>query len=204
MITTIGVHKVKQGLIEGGIADLMGSDKADLIYTDPPWGEGTMKWWQKLNEKDTGKAPVDITYDSYMNDMFKILAEYGAGNICIEYGVKWADDLIKRAESYGLVYGTTIELVYRSGSKMAPCHLHLFGNGKAPVYPSALLQDAHHQYGYKLLQQVFRHLAVPGGIVLDPTCGLGYTAKAAVEFGMKFRGNEMNAKRLEKTKARLK
>ena len=203
MITEIGTHKVRKGLIRDGIDDLMGSEKADLIYTDPPWGEGTMKYWQTLNQKDTGAEPQDITYESYMNDMFGIIAKYAKGAICIEYGVKWADDLIDRASRFGLKYGATVELLYRTGSKIAPCHLHFFGNQEPITLSPSLLADVYHTRGYTTLQKVFNHTAVPGGIVLDPTCGLGYTAKAAVEFGMKFRGNEMNAKRLQKTIERL-
>jgi hypothetical protein len=40
---------------------------------------------------------------------------------------------------------------------------------------------------------------VRDGIVFDPCCGMGYTARAAVAAGMRFRGNELNAKRLQKT-----
>jgi hypothetical protein len=32
---------------------------------------------------------------------------------------------------------------------------------------------------------------------------MGYTAQAAIDNGLAFRGNELNAKRLEKTVARL-
>ena len=45
--------------------------------------------------------------------------------------------------------------------------------------------------------------AVPGGIILDPMCGMGYTAEAAKSNRMRFRGNELNQHRLDKTIARL-
>jgi predicted methyltransferase len=41
------------------------------------------------------------------------------------------------------------------------------------------------------------------GIVLDPMCGMGYTAQAAIKYGLAFRGNELNSVRLQKTIDRL-
>jgi len=57
----------------------------------------------------------------------------------------------------------------------------------------------------ELVKYIFNYLEVPqGGICLDPMCGMGFTAQAAVNRGMRFFGNELNLKRLEKTKVRLK
>ena len=38
-----------------------------------------------------------------------------------------------------------------------------------------------------------------GQTVLDPCCGMGYTAKFALENNLIFRGNEINGKRLQCT-----
>jgi predicted methyltransferase len=38
-----------------------------------------------------------------------------------------------------------------------------------------------------------------GDKILDPCCGMGYTAQIAIDNGMYFYGNELNAKRLQKT-----
>ena len=44
MFTKTGNHVVKHGDICDGIEDLMGVDQADFIYTDPPWGQGTLSY----------------------------------------------------------------------------------------------------------------------------------------------------------------
>ena len=48
-----------------------------------------------------------------------------------------------------------------------------------------------------------RVVLVPGGVVLDPCCGKGFTARAAVAAGMRFRGVELNPARAEVTVAWL-
>lgn len=46
-------------------------------------------------------------------------------------------------------------------------------------------------------------LGITSGIVLDPCCGKGYTARAAVAHGLTFRGNELNPERAAVTVAWL-
>lgn len=53
--------------------------------------------------------------------------------------------------------------------------------------------------GIKTCEAVVGPLATPGGILLDPLCGMGLQARTALKFGMRFRGNELNEVRLAKT-----
>lgn len=66
------------------------------------------------------------------------------------------------------------------------------------------LSDVAGSIGYETVIKTMKKFQKAGGIVLDPCCGKGYSAKAALELGMKFRGNELNSKRLAETIARLK
>lgn len=202
-ITSYGPHKIKHGSITLGIADLMGSEKAPLIYSDPPWGAGNVRYWQTINNKMTGASPQDLSYADYMQALFSIIRQYASGVVLMEYGQKWADQFIDQAATYGLHHSTTVELLYRSGSRLIPCDLHVFGLGFKPSIPHSFRQEITHTHGYNTLKVAFRHFAQPGKIVLDPCCGMGYTAQAALDHSMVFRGNELNAARLQVTANRL-
>ena len=51
MIYNIKNHKVQNADIMQGIDNLMLNEKADFIYSDPPWGQGNLKYWQTMNVK---------------------------------------------------------------------------------------------------------------------------------------------------------
>jgi len=58
--------------------------------------------------------------------------------------------------------------------------------------------------GLPLVKYIFEALLSDDAqIVLDPMCGMGYTAQATVDRGICFYGNELNEKRLGKTVKRL-
>ena len=62
-VTAYGLHKIKHGSITLGIAELMGQEKASLVYSDPPWGAGNVRYWQTINNKMTGANPQYLSYD---------------------------------------------------------------------------------------------------------------------------------------------
>ena len=76
VIKTIGKHRVKHGDIMDGIDDLMDGKQADIIYTDPPWGQGNIRYWQTLNKKMTGAERKEIKYDAFINQIFKVCKKY--------------------------------------------------------------------------------------------------------------------------------
>ena len=78
------------------------------------------------------------------------------------------------------------------------------------IYPEGMREALTDSYGYKTVNLAFERLApsikklTDNPIVLDPCCGMGYSAQAALDYGFSFRGNELNRKRLDKTLARFK
>jgi hypothetical protein len=202
-VTAYGPHKIKHGSITLGIAELMGQEKASLVYSDPPWGAGNVRYWQTINNKMTGANPQDLSYDEYMRSLFSIIQQYASGIVLMEYGQNWAQQLIDQAATYNLQHAATIELLYRSGSKLLPCDLHVFGAGFKPSIPLGFREAITHTHGYSTLKAAFKYFAKPSEVVLDPCCGMGYTAQAALDHGMTFRGNELNASRLQITANRL-
>jgi hypothetical protein len=200
MIRTVGPHRVQLGDVNKGIDKLMNGEQAALMYSDPPWGDGNIKYWATMNKKMTGNVTQPVPLDDFLTSIFVIAAEWVKGTVLIEYGVRWRQMIHDRGVSCGLQPLALIPLQYRGGAKLLPLDLHVFGNG----LPAGYAEHVAGSHGYDSVRRAVTPLAQPGKIILDPCCGMGYTAQIAVDTGMIFRGNELNAKRLAKTVARLK
>ena len=207
MVLEIGPHKVKLGNVLDGIEELMNSDEAAIIYSDPPWGSGNLTYWETMRLKMDGlpasKRRQTIPIDQFLEQIITIAELYVHGYLVIEYGEKWADLVINKATKHGFRHETTIGTLYQSGAKLLPMHLHIFSNAPNSVDIGALEKLVTGTHGYETVKSTMRHLAKPGKILLDPCCGMGYSAQAAIDYGMIFRGNEMIKKRLQKTITRL-
>jgi len=204
MIQQIGKHRVQCQDIMLGIDKLMGNDIADFVYSDPPWGQGNLTYWQTINKRHTGKNPNEINYEQFLPHFFKLVAKYSKDLIIIEYGIGWRNDLIRIAAQAGYKHGGVTVSYYKSGSKLLPLDMHIFSkSGKYHLTPEFIDICAKHN-GQTLVHKVFELLCPKDAkIILDPMCGMGYTAQAAIDAGYAFRGNELNEKRLSKTIARL-
>lgn len=202
MITVIGSHKVKHGDLMQGIEDLMQNDLAELVYSDPPWGAGNLNYWQTINKRMTGAEPKETNLDLFLNKVFETASKYSKNIVLIEYGIKWREMIKERGAKYGLIHKGIADLKYYSGSRLLPLDLHVFAKTDINL-PKGYLENLKDTYGLTTLRNAIEPFKVPGGIILDPCCGMGYTAQIALETGMSFRGNELNAKRLSKTINRL-
>lgn len=203
MITQIGKHRVQHGNVMDGIDELMGDDRASFVYSDPPWGQGNLKYWQTMNFKATGMSRQDVDYAAFLDKLFGIFQTYCHGTLIIEYGQKWRADIIAIGERFGFQHGSTIEGFYSQTYKL---DYHIFTPvGRAMVFfDDEDRQAAETVSGYKIVKYFFTKYAPDDGIVLDPMCGMGYSAQGAIDCDLAFRGNELNEKRLEKTITRLK
>ena len=199
MILEIGKHKVKHSNVMLGIDDLMAGQKADVMYSDPPWGQGNLNYWQTINKRHNPEIKTEeINLDAFINQIFTIAKKHSKGVVFIEYGMKWEKQIISYGENHGLIHIGTAQPKYKAGSVFLPLHLHIF-HREAVVMPDDYFLSIQDTFGMETLRRAIEPFAVPGGIALDPCCGMGYTARIAVENGMAFRGNELNKKRLQKT-----
>tara|TARA_R100001460_G_scaffold74318_1_gene115390 strand:+ start:155 stop:781 length:627 start_codon:yes stop_codon:yes gene_type:complete len=205
MITDMGKHRVQRGDIMNGIAHLMQNDIADFIYSDPPWGQGNLKYWQTINKRHTGREPNQIDYNKFLPHYFNTIYEYSKDIAIIEYGVGWREDIIKIAQQAGYIHNGIITSYYGGGKKVLPLDIHVFSKYQNIPIPAGLEASISEYTGYKVVQAMFNAFCpADAEIILDPMCGMGYTAQATIDRGLKFRGNELNEKRLGKTIDRLK
>jgi hypothetical protein len=161
------------------------------MYVDPPWGQGNMGFWTTLMNKQTGVKPETIPFSLLLERIVQLAVLHCKGMVFIENGVKWESQVAEAMQAGGLhsVQMTRIE----------------YSNGPMTFLSAAVPGATHSGYvpprlkGAALPKHVVAAHAVPGGIVFDPCCGMGYSAKAAVAAGMRFFGNELNPHRLSET-----
>ena len=111
MIHEIGSHRFRHGDVTKGISDLMRSDKAQIMYSDPPWGEGNIKYWATMNKKMTGDTNVPVPLDTFLGSIFDAANRYVSHYLLIEYGIRWADMIQKRGEQAGFQHVEIIKLL---------------------------------------------------------------------------------------------
>ena len=205
MITQINNHRVQHGNIMDGIEELMMNQKADFIYSDPPWGQGNLRYWQTMNKKMNNVERNDVLYTDFIKHFFSLIYEYSKDKVVIEYGCKWNQDIVDISQRLGFKHNGSTICYYKSGSTLRPCDLHFLSKTSTITLTDFFKEECKKLQDLNLVEYIFEYLDVDkNGICLDPMCGMGFTAQAAVNRGMKFFGNELNFKRLEKTKARLK
>ena len=197
MITEIGKHKVCLASVEAPIVDKLFADgrKAAIFYSDPPWGDGNLKYWVTMRKKMTGVESAPLSYDALLARIMGLIHHHVSGHVFIETGCRWGDKVANVFMSAGLHNVRQHPSVYRSGSRILP--EVIVSAGTAPNLREAVV--APDIMGVDLVKSVISQVATPGGIAFDPCCGMGYTARGAVYAGMEFRGNEFNAVRLAKT-----
>lgn len=197
----IAPHRVTNlNIVDPGVDELFNDGrKADIFFSDPPWGDGAIKMFTAMARKNGGQEFSSIAYEDMLSRIADLIQEHVTGHVFLETGLRWEDSNQRMMESIGLTGINRVELLYKSGGKMLPSVLLSGGfNGS-----SVALSDLHHASGAGVAVECIRRVTRPGGIVFDPCCGMGYSSAAALANGMEFRGNELNPARLAKTVKRL-
>lgn len=196
-ILEIGPHKLSCSSIESSTVDqMLQGTKAKLIYSDPPWGDGNLKYWVTMNKKMTGKEFTPLSYDQLLARIYELIDNYVDGHIMIETGLRWSEKL---QEDLAKRYFHVREIMLRYD-----------GNRDNPLIYASTSPDINWTgtpeclVGAKSVKELVGAVTEKGDIVIDPCCGMGWTAQACIDNGVVFRGNEFNAKRLQKTINRFK
>lgn len=170
-------------IMTSNLDDLFGGAKADVLYSDPPWGEGHLKFWRTHNQQKG--HPVD--WVAFVKRIKYLCDRHVKGSIFIETGLRFEQEIIN---VFGKPQGRYV-IKYKAGSKTL-LNL-LLGYGPQPTKdPSGLS-------GIKVAQTVLSSLPTKPQSVFDCCVGLGTTAKVAKKLGMTCYANELNPKRAART-----
>ena len=186
---TLGPHQLLCGdVAQGDVARLMGVERAAVVYSDPPWGEGNLRYWRTM-----AHDPALPRWEDFRGQWCAAVACAITPDaaVFVEMGERWADDFATNLAAVGIA--VTHRWIVQYGHPTRPNVLLYAG----PALPTGF--DPSALSGPALPRACVAAVARPGAIVLDPCCGKGYTARAAVAAGMHFRGVELNALRLEVT-----
>lgn len=198
-IECIGPHRLLCGdITKTGIVDtLMGGKKADVIYSDPPWGPGNQKYWHTMNKR--GSKPR-TSWESFLCSFASVCAQHRKPNtpVFVEMGLRWTDVLDEAMDSVGL--SMTHRWVILYGPKKSPLEntVALYGTS----CPLITLPEP--PYGEPVTRAILGSVVRHGDTVLDPCSGLGMTARATLLFDGVFYGSELNSDRLKRTAEWLK
>jgi hypothetical protein len=177
---------------------MLRGEKVDVLYTDPPWGDRFMAYFQTLKKRMDGVDAPQITHDQLYDRIGELIHRYVRGYVFIETGLEWKTYVTRQLASAGVRKIHAYRTRYQSGAKVLDNVLLAGTTTKKGV------RLQFETYGEpKLEARCIAAVAVKGGIVLDPCCGMGFTAEAAIINRMRFRGNEYTQKRLDKTIAIL-
>ena len=151
-----------------------------------------------MNKKMTGTVEDPLTYHALIEALVKVIRENVDGYVFIETGIRWKE-AVREQISSSVFNIKEYTLTYKSGSKTYE-NILLAGTTRPDLHYENELNGL---LDYESVPRAIAPIAKEGEVILDPFCGMGNTAKAALEYKMVFCGNELNLARLQKTIQKL-
>lgn len=189
----IGSHRLLCGdLTAGAVADLMDDERADVAYSDPPWGPGNLQYWATMH--DRGSVPR-AAWPGFLAAFCAAVVQCTKPEapIFVEMGLRWVDELDAAMRVEGLGQRRRWAITYGPKVRPLPNTVSLYG----PRDVEVVLPDPPH--GEPVTRAILAAVVRPGMVVLDPCTGLGMTARITHRLGGVFRGTELSPVRLERT-----
>lgn len=198
-ILKIKEHKLLNGdITKGSIDHLMANEQFDILYSDPPWGLGNLRFWNTMNAKMNNIDRSEVNWENFVSEFCRIINRYSKDTsvILIEMGVRFSDHFKNTVESktqfrMKQIFNTR----YRGGGKLLPLHIMYFAYENPLGFNESIITDT---YGDDCTDKILQQCAYKNAVILDPCCGFGRTLRMAHKYNMIFRGNEINKKRLDK------
>lgn len=150
----------------------------DIVWVDPPWGKGFVKFFNTMMKKQTGKSS-----NHTILDILKQIGKLSSNSkpLIVEYSIKEASSVKKIMEKYGHTHSRTIKGIYADKLPFAilvfNCNVDLGKDGERDEFYVRKLRQA----GYKS--------------AFDPCAGIGHTAKIFHRQGFVYIGSEINRNR---------
>jgi hypothetical protein len=161
--------------------------KADIVYSDPPWGPGNLMYWRTHNKETTRTS-----WPAFLETFCRVVAKSirRDAHVMVEMGTRWVDELSDEMAKNGIKESCRWNCLY--GNPKLPNVLWYSGPG-CSTNPSGLS-------GVSMTKTALSGVATSGALVLDPCCGKGMTARCSLRLGMQFAGVELNPRRAEVTR----
>lgn len=161
---------------------------ADMIWTDPPWEQKMVKYFETILHKQTGKERPNNNIDDILNKFSKLSSkDYLHKTIIIEYSKNTYQRVIDCMTNYGHKFIRVHKSIYQSPNDLD--YVLLVFNKDLDM--SSTLK------GTKVITDALSKLPNKG-VVFDCFAGIGATKKAVNKAGWKYIGYEINPKRYER------
>src|SRR5690606_11682786 len=159
----------------------------DVIYTDPPWGEGATKLFDTLRHRQ-GQGREGRPWESVIERLVTVSGQVGARVVMVEMGTKWAVQTARIMQQGGYGAVESYGVLALTGGKVREAVL-LVGEprrtlGRLPVNGLR---------GLNLVKVALGAVVRRGETVWDPFCGFCMTGRACQQLGHRFVGTEYNA-----------
>lgn len=154
----------------------------DIVWTDPPWEDRMVKWFQGKMKKETG-----LEVQNTLTQIITKLATLSKTDkpIVIEYSIKGHEYIVDVMQSKGHVL------------KSKNVRLQSMGREFILLVFNADIEIPN-QKGFAIIEEFFTKNKY--GIVFDPFAGIGATAKSVLKTGTNYIGSELNPARYNRLK----
>ena len=190
-------HRLSQRSIEKvDMNYLLEGKKANVFYSDPPWSDGNLRYWNTMRNKNTGTTETNVlSLKEMTNKVRDIIRNNVDGYVILETGNKAIDFQVEILKP--VVHNIQIfDVFYKSGSVWKPNKILVSVTN--PKYKFNLDLTGIKCDGFVLPDLILNHVAKEGDLVIDPFMGLCNTGMASIKNGMVFAGNEFNSSRYDK------
>lgn len=153
----------------------------DIIWCDPPWEDKMVKYFQNLNQKQTGKVVENNIY-GILEKLFSLASNKKP--IFVEYSIKGSELVIEYAKKHGHTLTQTVVGIQHNDMK---------------YYILVFNTDLRLEQGIRMYQIATETIIKLGAkLVFDPFAGTGRTARAVLSAGANYHGAELNEARYKK------
>ena len=184
--------------MKGAVDTVMQNEKANIIYSDPPWGTGNLRFWDTINVKMNDANKRETDWILFMQNFCNIINKYSMPNtpVFIEMGLKFYEEfltIIEKNTQYKLKQLFHTE--YKSSGKLFPMVVMYLSNTFNYLFNEQTINKTN---GNETVKNILTPIAQKNFVVLDPCTGFGRKIRISDSLDMVFRGVELNQKRLDK------
>lgn len=152
----------------------------DILYTDPPWEQRMVRFFETQMFKQTG-VKKENSIENILTCLARLTHKKPA---FIEYSIKGHELVIEIMEQYGHTFNYKQQLLQTNNK---PYIVMVFNSNV--IIPEGM-------NGEKVIHYVVSQFDKP--LVFDPFAGIGFTAKHVFSSGGKYIGYEINKNRFDR------